>query len=207
MQQHTADVTHTSKGPHAGPPHLCGSSDLLLGFVNTTPHGSEPVELLGDSACLAAWLAEAGLMEDGAAVTQADVVAAHELRDALCTIFLTHSGCVNRAEILPEAEQYLQRTAERYPLTLKITGDGCRLAPSQTGVLGAFGGLLAAAADLDSRGAWMRVKMCKNTNCYSGFFDKTRNSSGLYCSTACSSQASQRAYRNRVKDAACAQPS
>jgi predicted RNA-binding Zn ribbon-like protein len=63
-------------------------------------------------------------------------------------------------------------------------------------VLGAFGSLLAAVADLASRGAWLRLKMCKNDSCHAGFFDKTRNSSGLYCGT----QVSQRAYRSRVKN-------
>ncbi|MFG2600607.1 CGNR zinc finger domain-containing protein [Streptomyces sp. NPDC048462] len=51
------------------------------------------------------------------------------------------------------------------------------------------------------------MKICKNPTCYSGFFDRTRSTSGLYCSTACSSQAAQRAYRNRIKDASCAQAS
>jgi predicted RNA-binding Zn ribbon-like protein len=214
MQQHAAVATGLSvaagvpKGSDAGLSHLCGSSDLLLGFVNTAPHGGGPVELLGDSAGLAGWLTGAGLMEDGAAVTRADVVAAHELRDALCTVFLARTGCVNRTELLPGAEQYLQRTADRYPLTLKITAEGCRLVPAQAGVLGAFAGLLVAAAELASHGAWLRMKMCKNPTCHSGFFDKTRNSSGLYCSTACGSQASQRAYRSRIKDAAsCVQAS
>ncbi|WP_141962426.1 CGNR zinc finger domain-containing protein [Actinoallomurus bryophytorum] len=78
---------------------------------------------------------------------------------------------------------------------------GCTLVPSQTGVLGAFGSLLAAVADLASRGAWLRLKMCKNDSCHAGFFDKTRNSSGLYCGTACGTQMSQRAYRSRLKNA------
>jgi predicted RNA-binding Zn ribbon-like protein len=59
--------------------------------------------------------------------------------------------------------------------------------------------LFAAAADLASSGAWPRMKMCKNASCHAGSFDKTRNSSELYCSTAGSSQAAQRAYRSRLK--------
>ncbi|WP_411101143.1 CGNR zinc finger domain-containing protein [Streptomyces sp. x-45] len=101
--------------------------------------------------------------------------------------------------LLSDAEAYLQRTTERYPLSLRITAEGCVLVPSQSGVLGAFGALFAAAGDLASRGIWSRMKMCKNTSCHAGFFDKTRNSSGLYCSPACSSQAAQRAYRSRLK--------
>ncbi|MFJ1926988.1 ABATE domain-containing protein [Streptomyces sp. NPDC088131] len=202
--------TSTGAGTTGAPPapsEPCGSSAVLLGFVNTTPHGSGPVELLGDSTSLTAWLTEAGLMTADAVVTRADVVAAHELRAALCTVFLSRSGCEGSADRLPEAEQYLARIAERYPLTLRVTAEGCRPVPAQAGVLGALAGLLAAAADLAARGAWLRMKICKNPTCYSGFFDRTRNTSGLYCGTACGSQAAQRAYRNRIKDASCAQAS
>jgi predicted RNA-binding Zn ribbon-like protein len=144
-------------------------------------------------------------MEADGAVTQADAVAARELRDAFCTVFRAHAGCAEAMLLLPDAEVYLQRVADRYPLVLKITAEGCRLVPSQAGILGAFAGLLAAASDLSSHGDWLRMKLCKNHTCHEAFFDKTRNSSGLYCSAACSSQASQRAYRTRLKGAgACA---
>ncbi|WP_371630155.1 CGNR zinc finger domain-containing protein [Streptomyces sp. NBC_00341] len=209
MDTSTGTSASTARGTSTGvaPSEPCESSAVLLGFVNTTPHGSGPVELLGDSESLAAWLTGAGLMAADTAVTRADVVAAHELRAALCTVFLSRSGCEGSADRLPEAEQYLARIAERYPLTLRVTAQGCRPVPAQTGVLGAFAGLLAAAADLAARGAWLRMKICKNPTCYSGFYDRTRNTSGLYCGTACGSQAAQRAYRNRIKDASCAQAS
>uniref|UniRef100_A0AAU2VRH2 CGNR zinc finger domain-containing protein n=1 Tax=Streptomyces sp. NBC_00008 TaxID=2903610 RepID=A0AAU2VRH2_9ACTN len=209
MDTSTGTSASTARGTNTGaaPSEPCESSAVLLGFVNTTPHGSGPVELLGDSASLTAWLAGAGLTAADAAVTEADVVAAHELRAALCTVFLSRSGCEGSADRLPEAEQYLARIAERYPLTLRVTAQGCRPVPAQAGVLGAFAGLLAAASDLAARGAWLRMKICKNPTCYSGFFDRTRNTSGLYCGTACGSQAAQRAYRNRIKDASCAQVS
>jgi predicted RNA-binding Zn ribbon-like protein len=35
--------------------------------------------------------------------------------------------------------------------------------------------------------------------CHVSFLDKTRNSAGLYCSAACSSQVSMRSYRQRQK--------
>ncbi|MFG1810436.1 ABATE domain-containing protein [Streptomyces sp. NPDC049040] len=180
----------------------CRSSELLLGFVNTAPHGSERIELLGDGPALRDWMAGAGLgVGEGELVTQADAMAGRELRDALCTVFREHSACVEGAEMLPAAEAYLLRAADRHPLTLRVGAGSCVLVPAQTGVLGAFGALFAAAADLSARGAWGRMKMCANKDCHSGFFDKTRNTSGLYCGTACSAKASQRAYRSRRKAA------
>ena len=68
-------------------------------------------------------------------------------------------------------------------------------------VPGIFGSILAAAADVASQGLWPRLKMCKNPTCYGGFYDKTRNLSGQFCSPACNSQVSMRAYRERQKSA------
>jgi predicted RNA-binding Zn ribbon-like protein len=176
---------------------LCDSAQLLVALVNTRPSGNGRVELFGDRAGLAHWLSAAGLADMQTAFTNADAVAAQELREAFVTVFRSHCGCADAP--LPEAEAYLQEIAKRYPLITRITADGCTLVPSQTGAPGAFGSLLAAAADVASRGLWPRLKICKNTTCFGGFFDKTRNSAGQYCSTACGSQMSMRAYRSRLK--------
>ncbi|MFC4030077.1 CGNR zinc finger domain-containing protein [Streptomyces polygonati] len=41
------------------------------------------------------------------------------------------------------------------------------------------------------------MKACNNRACCTGFLDRTKNSSALYCSTGCSSQVASRAYRKR----------
>lgn len=183
------------------PPGLCDSSALILRFVNTRPSGNGRAEMLADQAGLADWLAGTGLADGGPEVGYADVVAARELRAAFETILRAHAGCVDDPGSVPAAEAYLQRIAERHPLTPRLTADGCTFVPSQSGVPGAFGALFAAAADLAARGGWSRLKVCKNPSCHAGFFDKTRNSSGLYCSTTCGSQMSMRAYRSRLRTA------
>ncbi|MBE1484842.1 CGNR zinc finger domain-containing protein [Plantactinospora soyae] len=184
----------------ACPPSLCESSDLILSFVNTRDVDSGPPGPPGNRAGLAEWLARVGRPDRDLVVTNADTVAADELRSTFVTIFRAHAGCADSDTSVSEAEAYLHRIAERYPLTAKISSDGCTLVPAQTGVPGAFGALFAAAADLAGRGGWSRLKVCKNPTCHTGFFDKTRNSSGLYCSTACGSQMSMRAYRSRRKN-------
>jgi predicted RNA-binding Zn ribbon-like protein len=100
---------------------------------------------------------------------------------------------------VPAAQAYLRRVAVRYPLVPQISADGCTLVPAQAGVLGVFGAVLAAVTELAYRGEWPRAKVCKNVACHEAFFDKTRNSSGLYCSAACGSQVAMRAYRSRQK--------
>ncbi|MFC6019359.1 CGNR zinc finger domain-containing protein [Plantactinospora solaniradicis] len=182
------------------PTGLCESSDLILSFVNTRNADTGQPGPSGNRAGLAEWLARAGRTERDLVVTNADTVAADELRSTFVTIFRAHAGCADSDTSVSEAEAYLHRIAERYPLIAKISTDGCTLVPAQTGVPGAFGSLLAAAADLAARGGWSRLKVCKHPTCHTGFFDKTRNSSGLYCSTACGSQMSMRAYRSRLKN-------
>ncbi|GAA4995238.1 ABATE domain-containing protein [Actinopolymorpha pittospori] len=176
---------------------LCRSSDLLVALVNTRASESGRVELLGDGAGLARWLTTNGLVDDGVSVTNGDALAAQELRAAFVSLFRSHCGCADAP--VDEAEAYLRDIGLRYPLVSRISADGYTLVPAQTGVPGAFGALLAAATDLAARGAWSRLKICKNTSCYGGFFDKTRNSVGQYCSPACGSQMSMRAYRSRLR--------
>ena len=174
----------------------CATSDLLLALVNTRPSENGRVERFDDVPGLSRWLAEVGLEVDEP-VTGADVVAARELRDAFSTLFRSHCGCADGP--VNEAERHLQAVAVRYPLVLRVTAQGVTAEASQSGVPGAFGTLFAAAADLAARGAWSRLKLCKNPSCYGGFFDKTRNQSGQYCGAACNSQTSMRAYRSRMR--------
>jgi predicted RNA-binding Zn ribbon-like protein len=166
-------------------PAVCTNSNLIVGFANS---GSE----------LTAWLTR---YAGEPTVDQVDVVAARDLRAALLTLLRAHSGCVADDTEVPAAQAYLQRIAGRYPLVPQISAEGCTLVPAQTGVLGVFGAVLAAVTNLAYEGGWPRVKVCKNEACHQAFFDKTRNSSGLYCSAACSSKASMRAYRSRQKSA------
>jgi predicted RNA-binding Zn ribbon-like protein len=158
------------------------AADLLLSFANS-------------GTGLATWLsrhAGEAVVEDG------DLVTARDLRAALLSLLRAHSGCAAADEV-SAAQAYLRRIAVRYPLVSRIGSQGCTLAPAQDGVLGVFGAVLAAVTDLAYQGDWTRVKLCKNTACHEAFFDRTRNSSALYCSAACNSQASMRAYRSRQK--------
>ncbi|BCY05208.1 CGNR zinc finger domain-containing protein [Actinoplanes sp. L3-i22] len=152
-------------------PSTCAASDLVLSFVN-----DPPPSLAGS-----------------------DLAAAAELRDSLVTLLREHSGCSLDPGAVPAAEAYLHRVAVRYPLVPVIGAAGSTLEPVHDGAFGLFARVLGAAAELGYRGAWPRLKVCKNDGCHRGFFDKTRNTAGLYCSPACSSQASMRAYRNRRK--------
>ena len=176
------------------------AADLVLGFVNTRPTGNGEPERLGDAPGLREWIQAANLAGDeDLRVTDADAAVARELRDALAVLMLGHVGVEERDGALADAEDHLRRAAALYPLAAVVTGGGCELLPSQRGVPGAFGSLFAALSQVTASGLWPRMKMCRNLPCHVSFLDKTRNSAGLYCSAACSSQVSMRSFRQRQK--------
>lgn len=176
----------------------CVSSDLILDFVNTRARPDGHPDLLSDGEGFSAWIASVGSADPEGVAGEADAAVARELREAFFGLLRAHSGCDDERA---DAEAYLARIAERYPLTPRLDATGLTLSSGQSGIPGLLGSLFAAAADLASRGAWSRLRICKNSSCRKGFFDKTRNSAGIYCSSACSSKVSMRAYRSRQKAA------
>ncbi|MGV9385524.1 CGNR zinc finger domain-containing protein [Nonomuraea sp. NPDC003707] len=190
MQETTA-----TRGPLTAP----NAAGLVLGFVNTRATGNGDPERLGDAHALRAWAEEAVIDLGDWVLSDADAASARDLRQALVTILLAHVDVQEPGGALPEAEQRLRQAAALHPLQPVITADGCEFISAQQGVPGMFGTIFAAIADIAQRNMWSRMKMCRNLPCHVGFFDKTRNSSGLYCSPSCSSQVTMRAYRERQK--------
>jgi predicted RNA-binding Zn ribbon-like protein len=183
--------------PHTKQPlPPAASVETVLGFANTHADRFGRPERFADAAGLSAWLTENGLAEAAADVTAADAGAVRELRDALVAVLLGHSDDPRTsAKILDEAEDLLRRTAVRYPLVTVVDRSGARLVPAHRGLPGALGGVLAAMTELALTGAWNRFKACRN--CHFAFYDRSRNTSGAYCSSTCSSQVGMRNYRQR----------
>ncbi|MBG0817349.1 ABATE domain-containing protein [Planomonospora sp. ID82291] len=192
----------TDQGRHS-PLSPLEAADLVLDFVNTRPiDGRE--ERLADASTTARWLHATGLLHDGALVTEADAAAARELRQALVVVLLAHAGEPvgggpgESGTALEEAEAHLRRSGALYPLSPVVTAHDVRLVPAREGMPGAFGGLLAAVAELARDGTWTRVKACRNPPCHLGFYDRTRNCSAAYCSPRrCGAQVAMRSYRSR----------
>ncbi|MEV6061018.1 ABATE domain-containing protein [Nocardia asteroides] len=173
---------------------------LLLHFVNTRADGAGRVEVFGTASGFADWAIEQGLLDSGIVVTDSDAAAARELRDALVTVLLTHSGDPDIGAVqVAEAERYLRQAGIRYPLTTVVTAESARLRTGSTGVPGVLGAVLAAATEVARSGDWVRVKACCNPPCHFGFLDRTRNRAARYCSPGCGSQVSMRALRQRRK--------
>ena len=176
------------------------SVETVLAFVNTRADGGGRRELLGDAEAFGSWLAEHDQFGGPTTVTGADAAGARELRDALVTIMLAHSGDEESVGApVRAAEAHLGRIGTLYPLATEITEQGARLTSPQSGGAHVIGTVLAAVSEFALSGEWGRVKACRNPPCHFGFFDRTRNGSGLYCSTACSAQVSMRRYRQRQR--------
>ncbi|MBZ9640946.1 CGNR zinc finger domain-containing protein [Streptomyces sp. PSKA30] len=170
-------------------------------FVNTHPAGPHRLpERFGSARDLHAWLLEKAMGSETTHVTEADAASARELREALITVLLAHSGDKDTTpEVLAEAEGYLRHAASRYPLVTVVTASGASLVPAQTGIPGLFGTVLANVTELAQAGVWDRVRACRHQPCHFGFFDRTRNRTAVYCGTKCGSRESMRAYRKRKK--------
>ncbi|MFI8101085.1 CGNR zinc finger domain-containing protein [Streptomyces sp. NPDC086023] len=198
-------VSAAAGSPKHSPRAVTAAVETVLAFVNTRADGSGRLESFGDGGSFTAWLAESGAFGGGLAgelvATDADAAAARELRDALVTVLLAHSGDEEGlGEPLRRAERHLRRAGSLYPLATVVTADGVELASPQAGVEGVFGTVLAAVTTFAQSGDWGRVKACRNPPCHFGFFDRTRNGAGLYCSPGCGSQVSMRNYRRRQRE-------
>lgn len=174
------------------------AAEAVLAFINTRSEfrGRDP-ERFGSADDFNSWASEHGLL-DGAVVTDSDVVAARELRQALVTVLRAHSGDATLDPgDLRAAESYLDHAAARYPIKATVGADGVHLTGQDTGAAGILGTILGAAAETAQRGDWGRVKTCCSPPCQHAFFDHTRNASQRYCRAACGSRASMRAARQR----------
>ncbi|MFF0425419.1 CGNR zinc finger domain-containing protein [Streptomyces sp. NPDC004520] len=190
----------TAGSPEPSPRTVTPTVETVLAFVNTRADGSGRRELFEDGRSFAAWLAERDEFDGDSVVTDADAAVARELRDALVTVLLAHSGDEEGlGEPLQHAERHLRRVGSLHPLATVVTADGAELASPQTGVPGVFGTVLAAVTTLAQSSNWGRIKACRNPPCHFGFFDRTRNGAGLYCSTGCGSQVSMRKHRQRQR--------
>ncbi|GAA2869347.1 CGNR zinc finger domain-containing protein [Streptosporangium fragile] len=173
------------------------AAELVLAFVNTRALRGER-ERLADAASFRGWLVDAALADPGDRVTDADVAAARELRDALIGILLSHAG----APVRDDDVSRLRRFGELHPVHPVVGASGAALVPAGAGVAGAFAGVLAAAAELAFRGTWSRVKACRNPPCRLGYYDRSRNQAAMYCEArTCGAQMAARAYRARSRAA------
>ena len=169
---------------------------MVQAFVNTVAsEGDLHWEAFSDPDALRSWLVRRGLMADGEPVGDDDVVRAREVREALRALLAAKNGRV----VDPEAIRALNQAGERSRLSVRFRADGrAALEPSEGGVEGAVGTVLAAAHAGMEDGTWKRLKVCANGGCAWAFYDRSRNRSSRWCSmNVCGNRTKTRAYRRR----------
>jgi predicted RNA-binding Zn ribbon-like protein len=172
---------------------------LFVDFVNTLHwHEGAPVELLGDAAALAAWLA-AHALPDGA--PEATLPALRALRAHARAV--TEALAAGRSPVAADLEA-LKRALARPTGRLVLDGDAGRpqlaFALDDDRTAAAFQIALSLATFLAS-GDRHRLKLCANAGCGFAFLDTSTNGTRRWCyMRACGNRLKARAFRRRRAD-------
>jgi len=94
----------------------------------------------------------------------------------------------------------LEPFAEKCSLKIEIRDSGPVLKPGdESGPCVVIAPMLAIVYEAIATGAWMRLKTCRNPQCRSAFYDRSKNASGAWCSMAlCGNRMKARRRRKRA---------
>jgi predicted RNA-binding Zn ribbon-like protein len=121
--------------------------------------------------------------------TEAELTLARDLRAEL------------RAELTcgTDGSDRLDRLAAGIGLAVRFDQAGrAGLVPTDTGVRGVLGEVLAAIVRAEHDGTWARLKICSSAECRYVYYDRSKNGSRRWCSMrVCGNRSKTRAYRER----------
>ncbi len=170
---------------------------VLVQDLANTLDVEDDSDALDAPGALAAFTREHGLA--GLGLTPADLPALKDLRKALRTACLAHTG----ADVPPDTAGRLNRMLADAPLVLTVAADGvARLRPVHglTGVPALTARIAVAVAAASADGDWRRLKACEAHDCLWVFYDRSPAGRGRWCTMAvCGSRAKMRAYRAKKR--------
>src|SRR4051812_19722460 len=167
---------------------------LVQRFVNSIDLESGEDELDSPEA-LRAWLAERDLMDPADAVSGADLRRALDVREGLRAVLLENNGLTLDEERVRRLDEAVEGASVRVRFT---PGRDPELVASCSGVDGALARLMAMVAAGVESGHWERLKACPREECEWAFYDRSKNSSGRWCSMeSCGNIEKARAFRER----------
>jgi predicted RNA-binding Zn ribbon-like protein len=176
------------------------SSALCLDFVATVAkRGMGDRELLAGPAELATWLRAAELPAASGPVTDADVAAVRELREAVHDLTRAH---VDRRPLPVPAIELVNRAARPGPPAALLDVDGRTLLAPEPAPLEAVLAIVARdAIELFTGSFRDRIRACIGHDCSLFFVDRSRPGSRRWCAmAACGEKASSATYRRRHPD-------
>jgi predicted RNA-binding Zn ribbon-like protein len=170
-----------------------GRLRLVQRFVNTVDH-EHGREVIGDPARLRLLLVDLGLMTGAEQASQADLVHALVVRNALRALALANNGVPADAGAVATREE----ASARGGLRVELAGGAAELVSPSAGVDGALATLVGIVALAVANGTWPRLKACQRDVCQWLFYDRSRNRSARWCQMAvCGNRTKTRAYRAR----------
>jgi predicted RNA-binding Zn ribbon-like protein len=167
----------------------------VQGFVNTSDVDTG-IDQLRDLATARAWLDDAGLIDPGARVADADLELARGMREGLRCLLDPREDRDNRAAGL----HALRSVTESNLARLTVGDDGVvALEKAEEGSLGCgLFDLLLIVREAQEDGTWSRLKLCANPDCEWAFYDRSRNQQGSWCDMAvCGNRLKNRQLRAR----------
>lgn len=173
-----------------------GELELVQRFMNLHEHGPGAAgDLPPSRELIEDFLRRRGLLDDGTPFTEVDRDRALELHRALHAKVRTSGG---GAKLEDRDVAAMDRTVRRAGLHPHFGRGGPDLVPTEPGVAGALGRIVAVAFLADLLGTWGGLKECAGDDCNAVFFDRSKNHSGRWCSmSTCGNRAKVRAWRER----------
>jgi predicted RNA-binding Zn ribbon-like protein len=169
--------------------------DLLSTWYGHLDGGAD--ELLDSPAALARWCSQHGVNVDAADVKPRHLDRARAVREGLRAVLARH----NDASLPHDAAAIaaLSELSDRLTVRVSLLPD-LDLVPAADGVDRCLTRVLAAPL-LVPRRDWERLKVCREPNCRTAFYDASRNGSRTWCSmAACGAASKQRAFIDRRRE-------
>lgn len=173
-----------------------GGLGLVQDFLNTIGIGDYGPDLLADpelarewvAEATRAWAAERGVDDAmGPALSDTDVARLYNLRDTV-------------AKLVAGEQPTAATKSVSASLSVSATGQ-VQLEPSGSGWRWLASALWAEVLRSQWNGTWPRLKRCRNHQCSSTFYDRSKNNSGVWHDVkTCGNAANLRASRARKRE-------
>jgi predicted RNA-binding Zn ribbon-like protein len=164
---------------------------LVQAFVNTRD-AEKGVDLLERPDSTRTWLVGAGLLGEGANLSEADLQQVKEVRESLRDLLIRDHGS-------PDVDA-LRRLADSGSAHLTIADDGRVdvVSPHRAEIIDGLFQLLLIVRRAQEDGTWSRLRVCANDECRWAFYDRSRNQHGSWCDMAtCGNRLKNRELRAR----------
>jgi CGNR zinc finger protein/putative stress-induced transcription regulator len=172
-----------------------GELELVQRFMNLHEHGpGAKGDLPPSRELLEDFLRRRRLLDENTPFSDADRDEALELHRALHAKVRSAGG----RTLADEDAAVIDQVARRAGLHPQFGHGGPVLVPTEGGVPGALGRVVAVAFLASLEGTWEGLKECAGDDCNAVFFDRSKNHSGRWCSmSTCGNRAKVRAWRER----------